>query len=220
MKIIRILVVEDNRLLREGITKMLDNQDDFRVVGSLGNSEKTLARITETKPGVVLLDLGLRTHNSLQLVKSIRKKFAGMKVVMMDLMPMQSDIVMYVQAGVSGFILKDATLKDFLHTIHAVAGGETVLPSQLTGSLFSQIVEQAVHGRGHSRLIEGVRMTKRERQVIELIAEGMTNKEIALQLHLSPSTIKSHIHNILEKLALRSRVQIAKYAHTSEEYPA
>jgi len=97
-----------------------------------------------------------------------------------------------------------------------------VLPSLLTGSLFSQIVEHAVNGaRGSSsKLMESVRMTKRERQVIDLISDGMTNKEIAQKLHLSPYTVKSHVHNILEKLALHTRVQIAKYAHTSESFQA
>lgn len=220
MKKIAILVIEDNRLLRDGIAAMLDEQADIRVVAALGNSEHTIETIRSTKPAVVLLDLGLRTQNSLQLVKSIRKTFAGMKVIVMDLVPMQSDIVMYVQAGVSGFILKDATTDEFLQTIRSVSGGETILPPQLTGSLFTQIVDNAARGPGRSVLMESVRMTKRERQVIGLIADGMTNKEIAHELHLSTSTVKSHIHNILEKLALRSRVQIAKYAHTSGDYPA
>jgi DNA-binding NarL/FixJ family response regulator len=219
LKKIPILVIEDNRLLRDGISAMLDEQTDIRVVGALGNSDRTLAVIRGARPVIVLLDLGLRAQNSLQLVKSIRKTFAGMKVVVMDLVPLQSDVVAYVQAGVSGFILKDATVDDFLHTIRSVAGGETILPPQLTGSLFSQIVDHAVRGSARSVLMESVRMTKRERQVVGLIADGMTNKEIAQELHLSTSTVKSHIHNILEKLALRSRVQIARYAHTSGEYP-
>ena len=136
----------------------------------------------------------------------------------MDLIPMQEDVVMFVQAGVSGFIMKDATIDDFLHTIRSVARGTRVLPPILTGSLFSQIVEQAAAGPGRSKLNISVRMTKRERQVIKLVSDGMTNKEIAQDLHLAPATVKSHIHNILEKLALRSRVQIAHYAHTSGEY--
>jgi DNA-binding NarL/FixJ family response regulator len=220
LKKIPILVIEDNRLLRDGISAMLDEQPDIRVVGALGNSERTLATIRTMRPAVILLDLGLRAQNSLQLVKSIRKTFAGMKVIVMDLVPMQSDVVIYVQAGVAGFILKDATMDDFLDTIRSVSRGETILPPQLTGSLFSQIIDHAVRGSTRSVLMESVRMTKRERQVVGLIADGMTNKEIAQELHLSTSTVKSHIHNILEKLALRSRVQIAKYAHTSGEYPA
>jgi DNA-binding NarL/FixJ family response regulator len=88
----------------------------------------------------------------------------------------------------------------------------------LTGSLFSQVVEYAIHGNIPSAIEESVLMTKREKQVIELIADGDTNKEIAQKLHLSTHTVKSHVHNILEKLALNTRVQIAKHAHLSDSY--
>lgn len=136
----------------------------------------------------------------------------------MDLIPMQTDVFEFVQTGVSGFILKDARVSDFLKTIRSVANGLQVLPSNLTGSLFSQIVENAINGSRPSVIIDSVRMTKREKQVIELIAEGYTNKEIALKLHLSTHTVKSHVHNILEKLSLNTRVQIAKHVHISESY--
>ena len=136
----------------------------------------------------------------------------------MDLVPLQEDVLIFVQAGVSGFILKDATVNDFLHTIRSVAGGSKVLPPRLTESLFAQIVDKAVTESSVSKIIGSVKMTRRERQVIDLVADGLTNKEIAQKLHLSTYTIKSHIHNILEKLALHTRVQIAKYAHTSRDY--
>ena len=135
----------------------------------------------------------------------------------MDLIPLQADVFEFVQAGVSGFILKDATVNDFLKTIRSVAKGRQILPPNLTGSLFSQIVEQAIIESKPSILIDSVRLTKRERQVIELISDGYTNKEIAQQLHLSTYTVKSHVHNILEKLALNTRVQIAKYLHDSRK---
>jgi DNA-binding NarL/FixJ family response regulator len=218
VKKIRLLVVEDNRLLRDGITQMLNRQEDMTVVASVGNGEHTMRNVASAKPHVLLLDLGLPTQNSLQLVSDLKKEYPALRIIVMDLIPMQEDVVAFVQAGVSGFIMKDATIKDFLQTIRSVAGGARVLPPILTGSLFSQIVEQAVAGPGRSRLKISVRMTKRERQVIQLVADGMTNKEIAQDLHLAPATVKSHIHNILEKLALRSRVQIARYAHTSGDF--
>ena len=93
-----------------------------------------------------------------------------------------------------------------------MAEGESVLPPPLTGSLFSQIIEK-VAGEGKVSLIESVRMTKREREVIELIAEGLSNKEIAQKLGIATYTVKSHVHNILEKLALHTRLQVASYAH-------
>ena len=217
MKKLRLMLVEDNRLLREGLTVMLKKQQDMNVVETAGDGENIMSIINRHKPEVVLLDLGLRSRNSLNLVKLIKKKSSATKVIMMDLIPLQVDVFEFVQAGVSGFILKDATVNDFLKTIRSVAKGRQILPSNLTGSLFSQIVEQAIIESKPSILIDSVRLTKRERQVIELISDGYTNKEIAQQLHLSTYTVKSHVHNILEKLALNTRVQIAKYLHDSRK---
>jgi len=213
---IRILLIEDNRLLREGLTVMLKKQPDMDVVATVGNGENILEILRKYKPEVLLLDLGLRDRSSLNLVKIVKKKSPSAKIIVMDLIPMQDDVFKFVQAGVSGFILKDATVTDFLKTIRSVAKGIQVLPSNLTGSLFSQIVDHAINGSKPSVLLDSVRMTKRERQVIELISEGHTNKEIAQKLHLSTYTVKSHVHNILEKLALNTRVQIAKFAHDSK----
>jgi DNA-binding NarL/FixJ family response regulator len=217
MKKIRLLLIEDNRLLREGLAAMLRKQQDIIVVDTIGNGENILFIMHKQKPDVMLLDLGLRNRSSLHLVKLVKKNFPNAKIIMMDLIPTQSDVFEFVQAGVSGFILKDATVNDFLKTIRSVANGLHVLPPNLTGSLFSQIVEHAVNGAGSSDLMDSVRMTKRERQVIELISDGHTNKEIAQKLHLSTYTVKSHVHNILEKLALSTRVQIAKYLHDSRK---
>lgn len=215
IKKIRLLLIEDNRLLREGLAAMLKKQKDMNVVETVGNGENILAIMQKYKPEVILLDLGLRSRNSLNLVKLAKKNFPTSKVIMMDLIPVQADVYEFVKAGVSGFILKDATVNDFLKTIRSVAKGLQILPPNLTGSLFSQIVEHAISGSNPSALIDSVRMTKRERQVIELVSEGHTNKEIAQKLHLSTYTVKSHVHNILEKLALSTRVQIAKYLHDS-----
>ena len=218
MKKIPIVLIEDNRLLREGISALLKKQPDMNVVSTVGNGENILALIGKLKPSIVLLDLGLRSQNSLEIVKLVKKNFQETKIIVMDLIPSQADVFEFVQAGVSGFMLKDISVTEFLKTIRSVYQGARVLPSHLTGSLFSQIVEHAVNGFKPSAIVESVRMTKRERQVIELIADGSTNKEIAQKLHLSPYTVKSHVHNILEKLALNTRVQIAKHAHLSESY--
>lgn len=217
-KKIGILLIEDNRLLREGISAMLKKQPDMHVVATVGNGENILMMMDKLSPDIVLLDLGLRSQNSMQVVKLIKEYFQKTKLIVMDLIPSQTDIFEFVQAGVSGFMLKDISVTEFLKTIRSVYQGTRVLPPHLTGSLFSQIVEHAINGSKPSAIVESVRMTKRERQVIELIADGSTNKEIAQKLHLSPYTVKSHVHNILEKLALNTRVQIAKHAHLSESY--
>jgi DNA-binding NarL/FixJ family response regulator len=218
MKKISIVLLEDNRLLRDGISAMLGKEKDFKVEAVFGDSGKALHWVSESAPDIILLDLGLRGNSSLHFVKKLKKDFQNIRIIAMDLSPVQEDVLLFVKAGVSGFILKDATVSEFLKTIRVVVTGEKVLPPHLTESLFSQIVNDAVVESDNAKLIESVRMTRRERQVIDLVADGLSNKEIANELNLSPYTIKSHIHNILEKLTLHTRVQIAKYAHTSESY--
>jgi len=214
---IRLLLVEDNRLLREVLTGMLNEQPDIEIVAAFGNGkEAVLKAAQELKPQIILLDLGLKGQNSLRLVESVKKDYSKVKVIVMDLMPVQADMIEFVKAGVSGFILKEATFEDFVGTIRTVAAGVSVLPPSLTGSLFSQIIE-TVAGEGKASLIESVRMTKREREVIELIAEGLSNKEIAQRLNIATYTVKSHVHNILDKLALHTRLQVASYAHSQEK---
>ncbi len=218
MEKIKILLIEDNRLLRDGIVSMLKKQPDMHVIATVGHGENILITIGQHKPNIILVDLGLRNQNSLQIVKLSKRNFPGTKIIVMDLVPLQADVFEFVQAGVSGFILKDASIAEFYKTIRSVYKGLQVLPHHLTGSLFSQIVKHAINGSKPSVIADAVRMTKRERQVIELIAEGFTNKEIAQKLHLSTYTVKSHAHNILEKLTLHTRVQIAKHARLSNNY--
>jgi DNA-binding NarL/FixJ family response regulator len=219
MKEIRLLLIEDNRLLREGIVAMLKSQPDINIVAASPNSEDTVVKLRQLKPDVIILDLGLQSQNSLAIVEIIKKDFGKAKVIIMDLAPVQGDIAQFVKAGASGFILKDATLDDFLTTIRNVAKGKDVLPPYLTNSLFTQIVEHALKS-GKVKLRDAVRMTKRERDVIELIADGSSNKEIGQKLNVSIFTIKSHIHNIMEKLALHSRLEVAKYSYKNRTLKA
>ncbi|TFH55466.1 MAG: response regulator transcription factor, partial [Candidatus Zixiibacteriota bacterium] len=113
---IRVLLIEDNRLLREGIAKMLNAEADMKVISSSGNGD-AFKKAKELTPDVVLLDLGLKNQNSLTVVGSIKKQFPETHVIVMDLVPAHAEVAEFVRAGVAGFILKDATLRDFLHTI-------------------------------------------------------------------------------------------------------
>ena len=209
---IRILVIEDNRVLRDGITTMLNDQTDMYVAATIGSGNDVMLKASRIKPHVILMDVGLKNLNESSVVESVRKEMPVSKVIGMGLMPSQADIVEFVEAGASGFILKDATIKEFLGTIRSVAQGVKVLPPSLTGSLFSHVAELALK-KGKGKIANAVRMTKREREIITLIADGMSNKEIAQQLNIATHTVKSHVHNIMEKLALHSRLQIAKYTH-------
>jgi DNA-binding NarL/FixJ family response regulator len=215
MRKIKILLIEDNRILRDGIKAVIDAQADLRIVGTSGGNHDTLLQARSLKPQVILIDLGLRNENGLRIVTTLTKELPQTKVIGMGLIPSQLDIVEFVQAGAVGFVLKDATIEEVLRTIRSVAQGMKILPPLLTGSLFTHVVEHALR-KGKGTLPDAVRMTKREREIVVLIAEGMSNKEIAQRLNLSIFTVKSHIHNILEKMALHSRLEIATHSYENK----
>lgn len=141
---------------------MLNGEADMRVVATIGSGNNVLLKARETKPHVVLLDVGLKGLNELSVLESVRKNLPEAKVIGMGLVPSQSDIVDFVEAGASGFILKDATVKEFLRTIRSVAHGGKVLPPSLTDSLFSHVVELALKQR-KGKKPSAVRMTRHER---------------------------------------------------------
>ncbi len=209
-----VLLIEDNRLVRDGLTALLEAQPDFQVVAAAEGANAGLLQVIETKPHVVIVDAALGNNDSHSLVKSVKREAPNSKVIVMDLLPAREDVIEFIQAGASGFIVKDATVEDFVKTIRTVASGADVVPHALTGTLLSHIVDQAVH-RSTAGVLEAVQMTKREREITGLIAEGLSNKEIAQRLNIATYTVKSHVHNILEKLALHSRLQIAAHAHKS-----
>jgi NarL family two-component system response regulator LiaR len=210
----RILIIEENRILRDDITTMLNGQKDMLVVASIESADTILLKTIKIKPHVILVDVGLKGLNGSSVIGLLREKMPEVKVVGIGCIPTQSAIVEYVEAGASGFILEEATAKEFLWTIRSVAQGVKVLPPSLTGTLFSLVVKLALK-KGEGNVIHAVQMTKREREIMLLIADGMSNKEIARQLNIATLTVKSHVHNIMEKSTVHTRYQIAKF--TREE---
>ncbi len=211
-KRIRVIVIDDNRLVREGLQALLDEQPDLKVVAAAEDRASGLRDLQEFTPHVVLVDAALDNGDGYGFVGVLRKSAPETKVIVMDLLPAPEDVIEFVKAGANGFVMKDATIDELVSTIRSVALGADVVPPALTGTLLSHIAQQAAVRRMPDAA-ESVRMTKREREIMNLIAEGLSNKEIAQRLNIATYTVKSHVHNILEKLALHSRLQIAAYTH-------
>jgi two-component system nitrate/nitrite response regulator NarL len=215
---IHIVVIDDNRLVREGLKSLLDAIPDLKVVATAEDVPSGLRQVRELTPQVVLLDATMDNGDTAHCVEKLRVTTPTAKVIVMDLLAGPEDVIEFVKAGANGFVMKDATLDDLVRTIRSVAQGADVVPPALTGTLLSHIAQQAVT-RHLPGVEQAVRMTKRERQIMDLIAEGLSNKEIAQRLNIATYTVKSHVHNILEKLALHSRLQIAAYTHKAGPAP-
>lgn len=211
---ISVALVEDNRLLREGLVQLLGQSEDIRVVDAYSAPE--LEALQEAGPDVVLLDYGLEEASSLEAVRSVKETIPDARLIVMDLLPCEEDLTEVIRAGVDGFVTKDASLEELAGAIRSVVGGENVLPPEVTTSLFSEIANAAAASQGPDAS-RNVKMTPREQEVIDCIARGLSNQKIADELTISIHTVKSHVRNIMEKLALHSRLQIAAWAHDEPE---
>jgi DNA-binding NarL/FixJ family response regulator len=215
MDVIKLLIIEDNQLLRVGIKDLLEAHKDIKVVSEMGDGENAVKKLLLFNPDIVLLDFSMQNQNVVEVVRAMKIEVPKIKIIGMGLMPTQLDIMELVQAGADGFILKNATVDDLIRSIHEVFEGGKVLPPPLTGSLFFQVVEHTL-SRGKKITKESVTMSPREKDVIALIVEGMSNKEIATKLNIATYTVKSHVHNVMEKLALHSRLQISNFFQNEE----
>jgi DNA-binding NarL/FixJ family response regulator len=203
-----VAIIDDNRLVRDALAAVLGGLADVQVVAAPVADTASLAK---AKPHVILLDAGLRDQDSLQVAAVLKRELPEASVVVMDLLPVHEEIAEFVKAGVSGFILKDATVEQFVGTIRLVADGETVLPAVSAESLFSRIAN-ATHAEVGTEAPDDVRLTAREREVIAYIGDGISDRDAARRLDISVNALRSHVRNIMEKLALYSRLQIAASA--------
>jgi DNA-binding NarL/FixJ family response regulator len=211
---ISLVLIDDNRLLREGIAALIGQQPGFRVLAAAADVDEAMAKIREAQPDVVLIDFGLVDHDSLGLTATVHSEVPRARIIVMGLLAIQEDVADYVRAGASGFIMKDASFDDFFATIRRVAKGAQVLPPALTTSLFAQIIRNEVV-KDKIKVRNDVRLTSREREVVDLLSEGLSNRQIAERLNIAIHTVKSHVHNVLEKLALHSRLEVVAFSHAS-----
>jgi DNA-binding NarL/FixJ family response regulator len=216
---ISLVVIDDNRMLREAMCEMLRRHPGFTVHAaaaalSVDQQLALAARVGEraaSTPTVVLLDESLGDHDSIRACAGLREGRPALHVIVMGMIAQHEEVADFVNAGAAGFIMKDASPEAFVSTIRHVAQGERSLPRALTHSLFAQIIsewDKVVP----TVLEESVRLTVREREIMKLLGEGLSNRDIATRLHIAIHTVKSHVHNILEKLSLRTRLEVAAYS--------
>lgn len=209
---ILVAIVDDNRLSRDAHVLLLNAQPGVTVISAEATLSVTM--LTDSRPDVVLVEAGDSEVLSLRAALTTRRVLPDAGVVITDLVPENEDIADYVKAGVSGFLLQDATVSDLIDTVRDVHGGEHVLPDELTSPLFVQIaaegIELEVDASGPPvRARVAVSLTIREQEVIGLMREGLANKAIAARLLISTHTVKSHVRSAMEKTGLRTRVLLA-----------
>lgn len=208
---IRVAVIHRNRLFREGLAIVLSQQPDITVVSCMDEAGEVIVEIGRLSPDIILLDFSQQGRDSLKEIHQLREASPGSKLVLMGLTASESDVLACIEAGAAGLLLREASLKELVQNIRAVVAGEALCSPRIVTFLFSQIAEGA-HARKRVQLLGLPHLTSRERQILALIEERYSNKEIAVRLQIELQTVKNHVHNILEKLQLHSRREAAGYA--------
>ena len=204
-EVVQIFILAENRLLREALTRILNNKNDMRVVGSSAFNPDIVQEISKAAPDVLLSDSAAMLLSHLQLVREVRAAIPGLKVVMIGMDPDRETFLRGIRDGIVGFVLKDASAMEVVAAVRSVVVGDAVCPPMLTSALFAEVSKRSVDA-APLVIKHSLGLTRREQQLIHMISRGLTNKEIALELCLSEQTIKNHVHRMLRKLGANDRL--------------
>ena len=208
MNKIRVLLADDHTILRDGIRALLDDQADIEVIGEAEDGLSTVKMVAKLKPDVVIMDIAMPMLNGLEATRQIQRDYPQVKVLILTMHENEEYIRQVLAAGALGYVLKDAAARDLLGAIRAVHQGEAVLSPAIT----RLVIEDYLRWGDIRPADTSNGLTPREREILQLIAEGYTNKEIAEILSLSVKTIQSHRSNLMSKLDLHDRGELIKYA--------
>lgn len=206
----RVLLVDDHPLFRRGVAQLIASQPDFEVVGEAASSDEGVSMAASLKPDLVLMDLEMRDSSGLDALKQIKGSGMDTQVIMLTVSDAEQDFVRAVRAGAEGYLLKDSEPEEILDKLRQAARGEAVFTEPLMGLLVG-----AMRGGTPTPPTTDECLTARERQILQLIAAGKSNKHIARELNISDGTVKVHVKNLLRKLNLQSRLEAAVWALTT-----
>lgn len=212
----RILIVDDHEVVRLGLRSLLDRHPDFEVVAEASNGREAMEKIESYQPNVVVLDIRLPGQSGVEVCQQITDKYPDVKVIMLTSYAEDEMLFAAIRAGAAGYVLKQIGGNDLVKAIEAVGRGEALLDPSLTQRVFEE-VRKAQREEEASAFAE---LTNQEMQVLQLVSEGKTNREIADALYLGEGTVRNYVSNILGKLGVANRAEAAAYAvqHNLKDY--
>jgi len=205
---IRILIADDHKMMRQGLRALLEKEDDMEVVGEAENGRQAVKSAENLSPDVVVMDIGMRDLNGIEATTQIIERCRGTKVLALSMHSDRRFAAGMLRAGASGYLLKDGAFEELANAIRRLVAGEVYLSPSIADVVVSDYVERLARSDASAFST----LTPREREVLQLLAEGHSTKQIASQLRVSAKTIETHRQNVMEKLGIRSVAELTKYA--------
>ena len=204
---IRLLIVDNHTLFRQGLVSLLESEPDFQVIGEAASGEEALQLVPKRRPDVVLMDVKMPGMGGVETTRRLLEMMPDLRVLMLTVSEEEESLFAAIQAGARGYLLKNADADELLQAIQRVHAGEAIISPAMTLRLF-----QALRGVGIPSSATALPLTPREQDVFRLLVQGASNRQIAETLMITENTVKTHVRNILDKLELRSRSEVAAYA--------
>lgn len=205
---IKILLADDHAILRHGLSQMLQQQEDMEIVGQASDGISAIQLARELHPDVIIMDIRMPDMNGIEACREILRDCPERKIISLSMHSSKRFVIEMFKAGASGYLLKDCDFEELAEAIRTVMGGKTYL----SPSISDVIVDHYVRSKEPDKSSVFSVLSKRERQVLQLLAEGKTTKQVGLQLHISPKTVEAHRLNIMNKLNIDNIAQLTKYA--------
>jgi two-component system, NarL family, response regulator DevR len=202
----RIFLVDDHEVIRQGIVALLQAEDGLEVVGEASTASEALVRVTSTVPDVAILDVRLPDGNGVELCRDLRSRFPELRCLMLTSFADHEALVDAIMAGAAGFVLKEVVGSELVSAIRTVAAGESLIDVKMTSGLLTRLRKQ------QDEVDPLHKLTQRERMLLELIGEGLTNKQIAQRMYLAEKTVKNYVSRLLDKFDMQRRTQAAALA--------
>ncbi len=207
---IRVAVVDDQELFRRGLVMLIAAEPDIEIVGEASDGDEAAALAVQTVPDVILLDIRMPKRSGIEACITIKEVAPAVKIVMLTVSDDEADLYDAIKNGASGYLLKDSSIDQVSQAIRVVADGQSLISPAMATKLLEEF--KAISGADARPAGPLPRLTDRELEVLNLVARGLNNREIAEKLFISENTVKNHVRNILEKLQLHSRVEAVMYA--------
>jgi DNA-binding NarL/FixJ family response regulator len=208
---IRVMICDDHALFRRGLIMVLESEDGIEVVGEAEDGEEAVARVEDLAPDVILMDVRMPRVSGIEATRTIAETVPSAKILMLTVSDEEDDLYEAIKAGATGYLLKEISIEEVATAIRAVVSGQSLISPAMASKLLTEFTSLAKKA-DERQAVPTPRLTDRELEVLKLVAQGMSNREIASELYISENTVKNHVRNILEKLHLHSRMEAVVYA--------